>query len=250
MRNMMGQDASWVYSLLSQKFFDICSIHDSYKKNEKNNFCLKCSATICTNCLHLHSSHAILQVRKYVYHDAVNLEDLQKVFDCKHIQAYITNHAKVILLNRRSPTRPVNISKYNSWCHTCNRGIKKPHQFCSLECKVQDLVVHEGSISRYVHNWKLVAIMINTNIGEREETYGRQMTPISVLDGEIMSPDRPSNSCTMGEIESLSVMCTTMSLNIPRKKRTKRVLVQSHVSEASLVRTHRRKGIPTHSPFF
>ncbi|KAF7838805.1 tRNA-intron endonuclease [Senna tora] len=42
--------------------------------------------SICPHCLPSHRLHRLLQVRRYVYHDVVRLEDLQKLIDCSNVQ--------------------------------------------------------------------------------------------------------------------------------------------------------------------
>jgi hypothetical protein len=78
----------WLEALDTQKFFVACSFHEHAKKNEKNICCLDCCTSICPHCVAAHRAHRLLQVRRYVYHDVVRLEDLEKLIDCSSVQVY------------------------------------------------------------------------------------------------------------------------------------------------------------------
>lgn len=85
------QKPAWLEALYTQKFFAACSFHETAKKNEKNVYCLDCCTSICPHCLPSHRCHRLLQIRRYVYHDVVRLEDLQKLVDCNNVQVrYMT----------------------------------------------------------------------------------------------------------------------------------------------------------------
>ncbi|KAI5385758.1 hypothetical protein KIW84_072385 [Lathyrus oleraceus] len=43
----------------------------------------------------------LLQIRRYVYHDVVRMDDAAKLIDCSYIQSYKTNSVKVVFLNQR-----------------------------------------------------------------------------------------------------------------------------------------------------
>jgi len=83
------QKPAWLEALYTEKFFVGCSYHENAKKNEKNVCCLDCCTSICPHCLPSHRFHRLLQVRRYVYHDVVRLEDLQKLIDCSNVQVYL-----------------------------------------------------------------------------------------------------------------------------------------------------------------
>ncbi|KAF7137577.1 hypothetical protein RHSIM_Rhsim07G0105200 [Rhododendron simsii] len=87
----------WLEVLLGEKFFNPCFVHETDKKSEKNIFCLDCCISLCPQCLPVHPSHRLLQIRRYVYQDVVRLNDAQKLMDCSSVQAYITNNAKVVI---------------------------------------------------------------------------------------------------------------------------------------------------------
>ncbi|RXH93482.1 hypothetical protein DVH24_014058 [Malus domestica] len=76
----------WLEVLLTEKFFNACIIHEEAKKNEKNVYCLDCCISLCPHCLNPHTSHRLLQIRRYVYNDVIRLDDAAKLFDCSSIQ--------------------------------------------------------------------------------------------------------------------------------------------------------------------
>ncbi|GLT49487.1 hypothetical protein SLA2020_230390 [Shorea laevis] len=134
---MVAVKPAWLEGLIAETFFGSCGVHDNSRKNEKNVFCLHCCLSICPHCLPAHRSHPLLQVRRYVYHDVVRLDDLEKFIDCSYIQSYTINGAKVIFLNQR----PQSKSKGSAnTCFTCDRILQEPFHFCSLSCKVDHLV--------------------------------------------------------------------------------------------------------------
>ncbi|KAF4351846.1 hypothetical protein F8388_021911 [Cannabis sativa] len=106
----------WAEILLGEKFFTVCSVHSTEKKkkkkkkNEKNIFCLDCSTALCSHCLpHHHDLHSLLQIRRYVYHDVIRINDANKLnIDCSSIQSYKTNKAKVVFLKQR-PISPLRV---------------------------------------------------------------------------------------------------------------------------------------------
>ncbi|XP_058197817.1 protein RGF1 INDUCIBLE TRANSCRIPTION FACTOR 1 isoform X2 [Rhododendron vialii] len=77
---------AWLEGLMGETFFAGCGAHENRRKNEKNIFCLDCCQSFCPHCLPSHRSHPLLQVRRYVYHDVVRLDDLEKLIDCSYIQ--------------------------------------------------------------------------------------------------------------------------------------------------------------------
>ncbi|GMH21058.1 hypothetical protein Nepgr_022900 [Nepenthes gracilis] len=77
---------AWLQGLMGETFFTGCEVHLNRRKNEKNIFCLACCLSFCNHCLPSHRPHPLLQVRRYVYHDVVRLDDLQKLIDCAYVQ--------------------------------------------------------------------------------------------------------------------------------------------------------------------
>ncbi|XP_058069071.1 protein RGF1 INDUCIBLE TRANSCRIPTION FACTOR 1-like [Magnolia sinica] len=244
------QNDSWIFSLLSEKFFTPCLLHESSKKSEKNIFCLDCCDTVCPHCVPPHRSHRLLQVRRYVYHDVIRLDDIEGFFDCGFVQSYTTNSAKVVFINQRPQTRPFKGSA--SICNTCDRSLQHPYQFCSLACKVESLVRYEGSISRYLYDCDYMPLSDFgcTQIEELKELEDGQMTPSSVLDGG-MSIRTSSGSSANGDGWCLTVGCTATTETVRRKKRTKKVPMEDGIVSSSVCSTNaprRRKGFPSRSP--
>jgi hypothetical protein len=157
---------AWLEALNTQKFFIACSFHEHAKKNEKNICCLDCCTSICPHCVAAHRVHRLLQVRRYVYHDVVRLEDLEKLIDCSSVQvhqicivhackfdscarvnmyaalqfciymvqSYTINSSKVVFLKKRPQNRQFKGS--GNICTSCDRSLQEPYFHCSLDCKV------------------------------------------------------------------------------------------------------------------
>ncbi|XP_057972679.1 protein RGF1 INDUCIBLE TRANSCRIPTION FACTOR 1 [Malania oleifera] len=146
---MVREKPAWLEGLIAETFFVVCGFHENHRKNEKNVFCLECCLSICPHCLPSHTSHPLLQVRRYVYHDVVRLDDLEKLIDCSCIQPYTINSAKVLFLKQRPQSRP---SKCPSdICSTCERILQEPFQFCSLSCKVDHMVSGGEDLSGIIY---------------------------------------------------------------------------------------------------
>ncbi|KAJ6921979.1 hypothetical protein NC652_015817 [Populus alba x Populus x berolinensis] len=131
---MGTQKPAWLEALYAQKFFVGCSYHDAAKKNEKNVCCLDCCISICPHCIPSHRFHRLLQVRRYVYHDVVRLEDIEKLIDCSNVQAYTINSAKVVFIKKRPQNRQ--FKGAGNYCTSCDRSLQEPFTHCSLGCKV------------------------------------------------------------------------------------------------------------------
>ncbi|KAH7837059.1 hypothetical protein Vadar_009080 [Vaccinium darrowii] len=83
----MVMKPAWLEGLMGEStFFAACGLHENRRKNEKNIFCLDCCQSFCPHCLPSHRDHPLLQVRRYVYHNVVRLDDLEKLIDCSYIQ--------------------------------------------------------------------------------------------------------------------------------------------------------------------
>lgn len=85
---MKKKRTDWLSTLLHSKFFGSCIQHQEHRKNEENVFCLDCSLGICRHCTTDHGLHRRLQICKYVYHDVVRLQEMQKHLDCSKIQVF------------------------------------------------------------------------------------------------------------------------------------------------------------------
>lgn len=183
------QKPAWLEALMHrEKFFTGCLIHEDAKKNEKNILCLDCCKSICPHCLPAHRTHRLLQVRRYVYHDVVRLEDLEKLIDCSNVQAYTINSAKVVFLNQRPQSRPFKGS--GNTCTTCERSLQEPYFHCSIGCKVDYLLRQRLDLSQFLHECKSLPLsdfaFTHCIEGLKSDAAGvvedGQMTPSSVLE--------------------------------------------------------------------
>lgn len=89
------EDCKWILNLLESKFFGTCNDHCNMRKNEKNVFCIDCNLCYCKHCVtgfktSCRHQHRRLQICRYVYHDVVRLQDIQKYFDCSSIQVRLS----------------------------------------------------------------------------------------------------------------------------------------------------------------
>ncbi|KAL3516971.1 hypothetical protein ACH5RR_023873 [Cinchona calisaya] len=237
----------WLIALSQEKFFNACIIHEDAKKNEKNVFCLDCCEGICPHCLALHASHRLLQIRRYVYHDVIRLDDAEKLMDCGFVQSYITNSAKVVFLNQRPQTKSSRVS--GRICIICDKGLQDPFIFCSLSCKLQHIVRTDGKVSKYVYKCE------NITLPEPGLEDG-QMTPDTVLEpaGSIRTESGSSGSGGNGGGGGVScsrtLACTATTTEIVRKKRSSISASLRPVCGPVLELSNRRKGTPQRSPLY
>ncbi|CAK9311078.1 unnamed protein product [Citrullus colocynthis] len=213
----------WLEILLGEKFFTPCSIHKSCKKNDKTFFCLFCRSAICFSCFSSHRTHALLQIRRYVYHEVIRLGDAEKLLNCSLVQPYTTNRAKVVFLKHRRGKRR---GGSGNLCITCFRNLQYPYLFCSLSCKVNGKIEIINKQKRNYHH-----------LPPRSTT--QTQTPTSVLD-----LDYPS-----------AVSKTAAAVKLVKKNRSgvkslAAVLCRPRCFPISDVATavNRRKGVPQRSP--
>lgn len=139
------KNTDWLTTLLRSDFFDSCSNHQERRKNERNVFCIDCSIGCCRHCMESHCLHRQLQICKYVYHDVVRLQEIQKHLDCSKIQTYKINGEKAIHLKPRpqpKDARPSTKAKFGASCEACARYLQDvPNRFCSIACKVSAVSV-------------------------------------------------------------------------------------------------------------
>ncbi|KAJ0449198.1 putative transcription repressor PLATZ family [Helianthus annuus] len=94
----MIQKCKWIVNLLESKFFGACIDHGSMAKSEKNVFCMDCNLCLCGHCVSgfkprcHHHHHRRLQIFRYVYHDVVRIQDIQKHLDCSDIQVSLSSY--------------------------------------------------------------------------------------------------------------------------------------------------------------
>ncbi|MED6171531.1 hypothetical protein PIB30_041509 [Stylosanthes scabra] len=221
-----GKGPAWLQRLMGETFFGGCGSHQNQRKNEKNVFCLHCCLSICPHCLPFHRLHPLLQVRRYVYHDVVRLDDLEKLIDCSNIQPYTINSAKVIFLNQRPQSRSCKGSA-NS-CFTCDRILQEPFHFCSLSCKVNYMVYEGESLSSILHRFDESDFAISQFEGLR-------------VDGSEVIDEDTHYAPTSSEATSNSVISGEPNNNTSSKKN--RFLPGIVLSLGS-----RRKGAPHRAP--
>ncbi|KAG6424200.1 hypothetical protein SASPL_114614 [Salvia splendens] len=242
---MGGEKPAWLEALYLQKFFEPCSIHDAAKKNEKNICCLDCCNSICPHCVLSHRSHRLLQIRRYVYHEVVRLEDLEKLMDCSNIQAYTINAAKVLFIKKRPQNRQFKGSA--NYCTSCDRSLQEPFIHCSLGCKVEFVLKHYYDLSQLLRVCKTLQLgpdfFIPQDIGDDETT---NETPHSTVED---SSDEPlSSSSGSSGSHSMSFSYT----RFVRKKRSGlyvcRRLGNKMRGEDMATSMSRRKRVPHRSP--
>ncbi|KAG0457152.1 hypothetical protein HPP92_021996 [Vanilla planifolia] len=200
----------WLEKLLAEKFFVPCEHHEGVKKNEKNILCLDCCLGFCSHCIPPHRAHRLLQIRRYVYHDVVRVEDLEKLIDMSLVQSYTTNSAKVAFLKQRTQNRPFRGT--GNGCRSCDRPLQESYQYCSLSCKVKQLVMNEGDLLRNLRKCEYLPFSIDDD---------GHLTPDSIL--ESTGPDDSASTASGCERDvttgSLSVFpAAAADTPIPRRR--------------------------------
>ncbi|XP_047340333.1 protein RGF1 INDUCIBLE TRANSCRIPTION FACTOR 1-like [Impatiens glandulifera] len=251
-----GHLPPWLQSLLVEKFFNACLIHQDFKKNEKNIFCLDCCEGICPHCLSLHRSHRLLQIRRYVYHDVLRLGDADKLMDCGFVQSYTTNSAKVVFLKQRPQSRPCRSS--GNICVTCDRALQEPYCFCSISCKLNHIIRTSGNLSKYI----VESNCINLPDPGLEEG---QFTPESVI--ELVGVMRTSSGSSGGSggFAAFTGECTAGTGEVVRKKRSsingfrsssaaevdcREMMCSSEMEIPVEINNSRRKSTPHRAPLY
>ncbi|XXG52040.1 hypothetical protein AAC387_Pa03g0460 [Persea americana] len=237
------QKPAWLEALNTQKFFVGCLIHESAKKNEKNICCLDCCTSICPHCLPSHRFHRLVQVRRYVYHDVVRLEDIERLIDCSNVQAYTINSAKVVFIKKRPQSRQFKGS--GNYCTSCDRCLQEPYIHCSLGCKVDFLLRHKNDLSPYLRTCDSMQLspdfLVHHDMGDDDTN--DNLHSMVVDDDDAMG----SSSGSSGS-ENVSLVCT----NFVRKKRSGLYVcarLASNISNEDMATSmSRRKGIPHRSP--
>ncbi|GKB71037.1 putative PLATZ transcription factor family protein [Tanacetum coccineum] len=236
---------AWLDALYAQQFFNPCTIHEHAKKNEKNICCIDCCISICPHCYHAHRFHRLLQVRRYVYHDVVRLEDLERLIDCSNVQAYTINSAKVVFIRKRPQNRQFKGAA--NYCTECDRSLQDPFIHCSLGCKVDFVLKHYRDMTPFLRVCNSLKLgpdfFIPNDTGDDDMT---NETPHSTI---VDSDDPMSSASGSSGSETMSVMCT----GFVKKKRSgiytcERFSTKVHSEEDMATSMSRRKGIPQRSP--
>ncbi|CAL9210634.1 protein RGF1 INDUCIBLE TRANSCRIPTION FACTOR 1-like [Musa acuminata AAA Group] len=221
----------WLGGLVEESFFVGCGAHESRKKNEKNIFCLDCCTSICPHCAPAHSSHPLLQVRRYVYNDVVRLDDLEKLIDCSYVQPYTINSAKVVFLKPRPQSRPFKGS--GNICLTCDRILQEPFHFCSLSCKVDHVLVQGEDLS---------SILFRFNDSDLAFSHFENLR-VDSSDLLIEDDGQVTPSSTLEERHGCSASANGGRGSLGKKKKTGGFFPQIVLSLSN-----RRKGAPHRSP--
>ncbi|XP_065049811.1 protein RGF1 INDUCIBLE TRANSCRIPTION FACTOR 1-like [Musa acuminata AAA Group] len=235
---VIGKPA-WLQALDSEKFFVPCSHHEHAKKNEKNICCLDCCTSICPHCVSSHRFHRLVQVRRYVYHDVVRLEDLEKLIDCSNVQSYTINSSKVVFLKKRPQNRQFKGS--GNVCTSCDRCLQEPYIHCSLGCKVEYVLRQKKDLSPYLRPCKTVQLSPDFHI-PHDDDEANETTHSTIVEG-----DEPMAS---SDSENLSLPCAKI-IHTSRNGR-RYICARSATSvtdeEYMTANMSRRKSIPHRSP--
>ncbi|KAG8367494.1 hypothetical protein BUALT_Bualt16G0077800 [Buddleja alternifolia] len=184
-------------------------------------------------------------IRRYVYHEVVRLEDLEKLMDCSNIQAYTINAAKVLFIKKRPQNRQFKGS--GNYCTSCDRSLQEPFIHCSLGCKVDFVLEHYMDLSPFLRVCKTLQLspdfFIPQDIGDEETT---NETPHSTI---VDSSNEPmSYSSGSSGSENMSFSCT----EVVRKKRSGLYVcgrLANKITEEDMATSmSRRKGVPHRSP--
>ncbi|KAG9138661.1 hypothetical protein Leryth_018554 [Lithospermum erythrorhizon] len=244
---------AWLEAIFGEKFFVSCSIHESARKNEKNICCLDCCTSICPHCVTSHRLHRLLQIRRYVYHDVVRLEDLEKLIDCSNVQAYTINRGKVVFLRKRPQNRQFKGS--GNYCTSCDRCLQEPFIHCSLGCKVDYILKRHKNLSPFLRKCEVLQLgpdfFIPPDSGDEEMTNETPNSTIVDCEEGPLSFSSASDHSSGSENMSFS-NCTEFTI---RKKRSGLYVCGNSASkisqeDISSSNMSRRKGIPHRSPLY
>ncbi|XP_059286840.1 protein RGF1 INDUCIBLE TRANSCRIPTION FACTOR 1-like [Lycium barbarum] len=238
---------AWLEALFREKFFAPCSIHESAKKNEKNICCLDCCISICPHCVMAHRFHRLIQIRRYVYHDVVRLEDLEKLIDCSNVQAYTINSAKVIFIKKRPQNRQFKGS--GNYCTSCDRSLQEPFIHCSLGCKVDFVLKHYQDVFPFLRRCTTLQLSPDFFIPQ-------DMADDETAHSTIVDSDGPWGSSMSGSSGSENNMMSVFPCTeFVRKKRSglyvcgRTLNSYKNITDEDIATSmSRRKGIPHRSP--
>ncbi|KAM7275346.1 hypothetical protein ACFE04_017212 [Oxalis oulophora] len=227
----------WLDTFLRQQFFRTCLIHQEEQKKQMNLFCLDCCISICPDCLPRHPSHRVIQIRRYVYHDVIRLDDANQLIDCSDIQSYISNSTKVVFIHKRPPQRKQ--PGVGKSCHTCNRFMHNSSSlFCCFYCKVNYLFQSSRRCEL-----------------SKELVFNSKLSTLTEPDGLITSES--TESIKSSSSSSISDEYISVPVDFVRKKRTSltksRRPVKSPESESSgnlMANRRLRKMTPHRAPLY
>ncbi|KAG2684069.1 hypothetical protein I3760_10G061900 [Carya illinoinensis] len=218
MNNDMNMKPAWLEGLMAETFFGACGSHENSRKNEKNVFCLHCCLSICPHCFPSHRSHPLLQ-------------------------PYTINSAKVIFLNQRPQSRSFKGSANICW--TCDRILQEPFHFCSLSCKVDNMVYRGEDLSSILYRFDESDFAISQFEGLQMDGSEMiidddgQITTSSILEDPVLQ--YRGSSCSN---EDASNSLISHEPELAKKKKKGRGLLPGIVLSLS----SRRKGAPQRAP--
>ncbi|XP_020680436.1 uncharacterized protein LOC110098068 [Dendrobium catenatum] len=238
---MAIQKPSWLEALETQRFFNGCLVHENARKNEKNICCLDCCTSICPHCVAAHRSHRLMQVRRYVYHDVVRLEDIEKLIDCSNVQSYTLNSSKVVFLKKRPQSRQFKGS--GNFCTSCDRSLQEPYIHCSLGCKVEYVLSQENDLSTYLR--RCDSLHLGPDFLIPQEAYAgedeiNETTHSTVVEGD--------ETMASSDSENLSYLLRTEITYRKRSGPYSSAPASRIANEELTANMSRRKGIPQRSP--
>ncbi|XP_073000908.1 protein RGF1 INDUCIBLE TRANSCRIPTION FACTOR 1-like [Typha latifolia] len=229
---------AWLEALDTQRFFTPCSLHENAKKNEKNICCLDCCTSICPHCVPSHRVHRLVQVRRYVYHDVVRLEDLEKLIDCTNVQSYTINSSKVVFLKKRPQNRQFKGS--GNICTSCDRCLQEPYIHCSLGCKVDYILRQQKDLSPYLRACKTLQLSSDFFIPHEVDDEANETTNSTLVEGDELMGSSDSENLSMPCTEFVQKKCTGIFIC---SRSARRISDEDMAANMS-----RRKGIPHRSP--
>ena len=149
----------WLEQFLAAPFFQVCECHPNKKKNELNFFNLNTRRAMCAHCVEVTEREQqreasasksirdiILQIRRYVYHNVVRLQDMSMYLDLSLVQTYVINNARVVFISTRQQSMdkaPAPPGPHT--CLGCPRVLQPTYKYCSIECKA----FHKTSIGEW-----------------------------------------------------------------------------------------------------
>ncbi|KAJ8435004.1 hypothetical protein Cgig2_027847 [Carnegiea gigantea] len=244
-----GGMPEWLDALYKETFFANCPSHENAKKNEKNVLCLDCCISICPHCLPLHRFHRLIQIRRYVYHDVIRLEDLDKLIDCSNVQAYTINSAKVIFIKKRPQNRQ--FKGGGNCCTSCDRILQEPYIHCSLACKVDFVLRHNRDLSPYLRTCRVLQLGPDFSYPQHMD-WGVDDDHEMINESTIVDYDEPMSCSYSASSASENVSVHLACSDIVRKKRSGLYMCPPSVNMPSdedvATSMRRRKRIPHRSP--
>ncbi|KAI4381675.1 hypothetical protein MLD38_007730 [Melastoma candidum] len=131
---------SWLLSLVRLgRFYRICEFHGS---NFCNIYCMNCMGlAFCPRCKNDHTgSHDILTAYKASGAATLRTRDLKLIWDISDICVYVINSHQIVFIQKKGGPGHTGPSNSNDRCQNCLYHIKPQCSYCSIECKVEDII--------------------------------------------------------------------------------------------------------------